>query len=218
MRCSRSCAAPWRAPWTPTPGETSPGMVSTRRPGPSWRSYLDRARWCGWPTTPPKAASGSRCLACGRGEPTSPMSACYRSTEATATPTSCCWRPATSLSRVGHRDRGRHRCGQRTDGGGVRALRVRGGRPADGACLSQRTGQLRGRLVSTTFRLRVEKPSSTRCWPGRFSLLTSAGRPASAFLTCRVMAGGMTERMTVQQRNDMDWPLSSPDSFQPRTS
>src|SRR5512132_1056500 len=43
------------------------------------------------------------------------------------------------------------------------------------------------------------------------------GRPASAFLTCRVMAGGMTERMTVQ-RNDTDWPLSSPDSFQPRTS
>ena len=44
---------------------------------------------------------GSRCRACGRGEPTSPMSACSRSTEATATPTSCCWRPATYSSRAG---------------------------------------------------------------------------------------------------------------------
>ena len=35
------------------------------------------------------------------GELTSPMSACSPSTEATATPRSCCWRPATCWSRVG---------------------------------------------------------------------------------------------------------------------
>ena len=44
---------------------------------------------------------GSPCQACGRGDPTSPMSACCPSSGATAMPTTCCWRPATCSPRAG---------------------------------------------------------------------------------------------------------------------
>src|SRR5215218_5740333 len=54
----------------------------------------------------------------------------------------------------------------------------------------------------STFRLRVETHSSSRCQPGLSWLLRSAARPSSALLTCRVMAGGMTKGMTSLPRQD----------------
>jgi hypothetical protein len=54
----------------------------------------------------------------------------------------------------------------------------------------------------TTFRLRVEEPSSSVCRPDPFWLLTSVGPPLSVLLTCRVTAGGMTKRMTRPTHGD----------------
>jgi hypothetical protein len=54
----------------------------------------------------------------------------------------------------------------------------------------------RGGIRTLDLPIRVGKPSSSRCRPGPFWLLTSAGSSSQCVLTCGVTAGGMTKGMT----------------------